>query len=114
MSPQRVHDFLESWRAAERTRDDSHDGPERDAAELAVISARNDYLEAVRELAERMGSTGMADIPPVPVVIEQLVDAEHRRQAAPPSTVERKDAASEVVDRALEVAAAVTLEETTS
>jgi hypothetical protein len=60
--PMRVHLSLEAWRAAERERDATQSGTaERAAAEARVLEAKEAYLEAVRELADRAGSSAMPD-----------------------------------------------------
>ena len=60
--PMRVHLSLEAWRAAERERDATRAGtPERAAADARVLQAKEAYLEAMRELADRAGSAAMPD-----------------------------------------------------
>ncbi len=67
MSPDHVHAALVTWRAAERARNGyDQDTPEYEEAETAVVGAREAYLAAVRELAERRGSSAMQDVPAVP------------------------------------------------
>jgi hypothetical protein len=62
--PQRVHVCLEALAAAERARDALPEGtPAWQASEALVMQAKEHYLASVRELADRMGSAGMADIP---------------------------------------------------
>ena len=59
----RMHDALERWRAAERALAATGEGTvDREDAEEAVVSAREDYLAVVRIVAEEQGSAVMPDL----------------------------------------------------
>ena len=61
--PARIHDALERWRATERALAATSEGTvDREDAEEAVVSARENYLAMVRLVALEQGSAAMPDL----------------------------------------------------